>query len=1230
MQEDRRANQPASGTLADTQGSVREQQIRYWWRKLSGLPPAHNLPLDRMRPARLSPGAAVTYSRIDVATTAAFEGLCRSEGATLLMGLHAAFALLLGRHSGDSDVAIGTPTSSTLGTLVLRADLSQSPTFRLLLAQSREALLAARANASLRFHELLELLQIKVSESCAPLVQLMLVLREDGAATTEAGAHYDLTLEAQLTAEGLALHWAYATDLFEAATIARLAGHFDVLMRGIVAAPDEDMWRLPIFDDAERRQILVEWNDTAADFGPDQCIHELFEAQVRRTPQAFALDWGSARITYFELNERANRLAWYLRSQGLTAESLVGVCMERSLQMVVALLAILKAGGAYLPLDPQYPKERLGFMLADSAALRVVTQKDTDARVGASVSRVVLDDPAVDEALKSYPPGNLEPLPGHGARSLGYIIYTSGSTGVPKGVCIEHRQAVTLIHWARGVYDAAALSGVLAATSICFDISVFELFVPLCCGGRAVIVEHALDVDGLMKAQALTLINTVPSAIKAMVEEGLVPSSVKIINLAGEALAEGLVQEIYQCTAVEAVYNLYGPTEDTTYSTYALIRRDGGGTPSIGKPMSNGQVYVLDAHLQPVPIGVVGEIYVGGAGVARCYWNRPELTAERFIPDPFSAAPGSRLYKTGDLALWSARGELQFIGRRDHQIKLRGLRIELGEVQAQLLAMQAINDALVMARDDARREKQLVAYVVPADTATPVHLVSQACHAHLRTRLPDYMIPTAFIVLGAFPLTPNGKVDRSALPAPALGSESHYEPPASSLEEQLARIWQSVLLLSKPVSATANFFELGGQSLLATRILSRVRRQYGVGVPLRALFGAPTLREFARVIAQGGAATLPPLRPVSRLDIVPLSFGQRRLWFLDQFEGGSAHYHLPLRFLLEGELHIGALQAALRGVAERHESIRTVVTVREQQPVQRILDAVELPLVQVDLRGLPPAVQVSEVERIAQAEALVPFALDCGPMMRATLLLIAPARYELLLTLHHIAADGWSLDVLRMEIGALYRAALAGSEASLPPLPVQYADFAVWQHELLQGEVLEVQRRYWTQQLSDLPLVHNLPLDRPRRAQQGLAGASHRSHVDAATTVAFTRLCRERRATLFMGLHAVFSLLLARHSGDQDIVVGTPIANREQEELAPSIGFFVNTLVLRSRVGPEATFLGLLSQSEQVALSAYAHQHLPFEQLVTWLQPERSLSHAPLIQIMLVLQNTAHAPLELP
>lgn len=1194
----------------------------------SELPLLPNFPVRGPRlvrgasPLRRAPG------HVDAATLAAFEHLCRSENTDLFCGIHAAFALLLARCSGEREVALGTPTSDVPGNWVLRTDLMRVPTFRALLAQSHLAVDDARSRASTGLASADTLLQPAADESPALLFRLDLVQRECRPASSGADDAGDLALCASRDAEGLVLQWIYAADLLDAVTIARLARRLETLIDAATRDPDCDPWRLALLDASERELVLYGFNDTAAPYRK-RTLHELFAEQVARTPDAIALFCRGVRLSFRELDRRANRLAQHLRGRGVRAQSLVAVCLERSPYLVVGLLAIHKAGGAYVPLDPQYPSERLDFMIADSGAAWVLAQSTTLAHLNAPAERITLDDPDLERALLACPDDAPSPLPGHGPDSLAYIIYTSGSTGRPKGVCIEHRQAAALVGWAQSVYDADALSGVLAATSICFDLSIFELFVPLCSGGRIVLVENPLDFEGIANAPDLRLINTVPSAVKALLEENAIPPSVRIVNLAGEPLPEALVKDIYRRTPAEAVYNLYGPSEDTTYSTVALIARDESGAPSIGKAVSNGQIYVLDRFLEPVPVGVIGEIYCGGDGVTRGYWNRPDLTAERFIADPFLGVPGARLYRTGDLARWTEKGDLEFLGRADFQVKVRGLRIELGEIQARLLDMDIIDEAVVVVRDDGRGDKQLLGYVVPVDAAMPPAELFAACRSRLAEQLPDYMIPAIFVALAALPQTPNGKIDRAALPPPPDSPAPDHVAPGSDLEKRIARLWQDVLQLPATVSMRANFFDLGGHSILAMRLLGRVRQELDVVVHPKSLFSGATLEDFCRLVAQGGEHAPPPLRRAPDRTVVPVSFVQQGIWLIDELDGSSAQYHVQQRFLLEGELDVRALRAAIDAVVRRHESLRSIVVLREEQPELRVLDAFVVPFVEIDLSGLAEAAQGGAMERIVRDDALAPFALDRDSMLRASLVRLGAGRHELLLTTHHIATDGWSLDLFVTELGAQYDAQLRGGEAALPPLPLDYADFAIWQRTWLDDAVLEEESRYWLRQLADLPAVHRLPLDRPRGAQQDPAGAVLRTRIPASAMQALKDICRDERATLYMGVHAAFAALIARYSGDEDIVVGSPVANRAQPELATLIGLFTNTVVLRSRVSPGSTFLDLLRQSRQVVLDGYAHQHVPFNYVVQRLLPERVLSHTPLFQVMLSLQDTGQTPLTL-
>ncbi|MEA2695723.1 MAG: hypothetical protein QOJ16_5110, partial [Acidobacteriota bacterium] len=880
---------------------------------------------------------------------------------------------------------------------------------------------------------------------------------------------------------------------------------------------------------------------------------------------------------------------------------------------------------AYVPLDPTYPRERLGLMLGDSGAVVLLTQAGLADRLPATGVRTVLLDasgrPA--EVLPEIAEAPPRALPGARPENLAYLIYTSGSTGTPKGVALPHRTAVAMVRWALGVWSAAELSGVLFATSVCFDLSVFELFVPLSAGGRVILAENALALPGLPAAGEVTLVNTVPSAMVELVRQGGVPPSVRTVNLAGEALPRPLVDALYALPGVERVWNLYGPSEDTTYSTFALQPRSGSRPPAIGRPVAGTWARVLDRGLAPVPAGVPGELYLGGAGLARGYFGRPDLTAERFLPDPESASPGDRLYRTGDRVRWRMDGELEYFGRLDHQVKVRGFRIELGEIEAALVAHPAIAAAVVLAREDRPGDRRLVAYVVGAEG---VDLKS-----YLRERLPEYMVPALFVPLAALPLSANGKVNRKALPAPEtpVGREQ-AAPERTPAEEVMAGLWAEVLGIEPArVAGTDGFFDLGGHSLLATRLMSRVREAFGVELPLKAVFESPTLAGFTqmaeRALAAGLGLDVPAIRPVPRTAPPPLSFSQERLWFLDQLEPGSAAYDIPVGLHLRGRLDRAALAAALSEIVRRHEALRTTFRAGAEGPVQVIAPDLELPVPVVDLGNFS-----AEARRLASEEARRPFDLTAGPLFRALLLRRGPEAHLLVVNLHHIVSDGWSMGVLVRELGESYGALAAGRAPVLPALPVQYADYAVWQRRWLAGEVLERQLAWWRERLAGAPEVVELPADRPRPAVQSLRGGSLPVAFPAGLSQGLAALARSRGVTPFMLLLAGFGALLSRLSGQGKVVVGSPVANRTRLETEGLIGFFVNTLPLPVDAGEDPAMAVLLGQVRETALGAYAHQDLPFEKLVEAVAPRRSLAYSPLFQVMLVLQNTAQPKLALP
>jgi amino acid adenylation domain-containing protein len=1232
------------------QGELLERQLAWWREQLADAPRVAELPLARPRPAvRTYRGAWRTLS-LPREVLSGLQALARRAGVTRFMALLAAFDALLYRYTGQTELVVGTPsagreqieTEGLIGffanTLALRTSVAGEPTFRELVARVREAFLGAHAHQDLPFERLVEELQPQRDLSHAPIVQVLFTFREGSAlaAPTLLGLRveplevhtgqvkFDLALSVEEAAGALVARLDYDEDLLGGAEAARLLAHFRTLLAAALAAPELPVPDLPLFTAAEHGQLLLEWNDTAAAWPRDRCLHEMVEAQAARTPGATAVIDGGSRLSYRELERRANRLANRLRRLGIGAEARVGIALERSAALPVALLAVLKAGGAYVPLDPAYPRERLAFILADAqegqAAPVLLSERRVLDRLPPFAGTVVLLDeegPALAAESDAAPADCALP------DSLAYLIYTSGSTGQPKGVAIEHRSAVALMHWSRESFRPAELAGVLASTSICFDMSVFELFAPLAWGGTVILAENALALPSLPARGEVTLVDTVPSAMAELLRQGAFPPAVKTVNLGGEPLQGALARQVHATGTVERLLNLYGPSEDTTFSTIAEVGPE--GEPTIGRILTNGRGYVLDRSLRPQPVAVPGDLYLGGEGLARGYLGRPRLTAERFVPDPFGG-PGERLYRTGDLVRRRPDGELEFLGRFDHQVKIRGFRVELGEIEAALLALPGVREAVVMAREDLPGEQRVVAYLAPELPA--------GLRERLRERLPDYMIPAAFVVLPRLPLTPNGKVDRRALPAPEWeAKEAGWVAPRTPAEELLAGIWSNVLRIGR-VGVHDDFFSLGGHSLLATQVVSRVREVCAVELPLRRLFEGPTVAELARQVEAARRAEAEPaqpsLVPVPRDPPPPASFAQERLWFLDRFGAGGAPFHLPQAFRMLGRLDVAALRAALDGIVSRHEVLRTAFALAAQRVVQRVAPELRLPVPVVDLAALPALARAAEAEALTRREASRPFDLSRLPLARAALLRRAPEEHELLLTFHHIVFDGWSAGILLGELSELYLAAVEGRAPRLPELPVQYADFAAWQREWLQGEALERQLAFWRQRLAGAPAVLELPTDRPRPAVLGLRGAWRRFEIPAVVVEGLRALCRRRGATLFMAVLAAFQTLLARVTGGTDVSVGSPIAGRTRLETEGLIGLFINMLVLRTDLAGDPAFEALLQRVRATTLEAYDHQDVPFEKLVEELRPQRDTAHTPLFQVMLILQNTPRQRLECP
>ena len=1250
------------------QGEFLEKQLAYWKSQLEGKPPVLNLPTDRPRPAIQSYRGAQETVALPRILSEELQSLSRREGVTLFMTLLAAWQTLLHRYSGQDDIVVGSPIANRnraetepligffVNTLVMRTNMTGNPTFREILTQVRETALGAYAHQDLPFEKLVEELQPQRDTSHTPIVQVVFALQNAPMPDIElpdltvgylegdtAAAKFDLTLLLQETPDGLRGSLQYRSELFDATTIKRMLGHFENLLSGVIANPAEQLASLPLLSDGERQHLLYELNETATADAVGSCLQELFEAQVELRPDAVALVYGDSQLSYEELNEQANQVAHYLREQGVGPDTLVGLCVERSLEMVVGLLGILKAGGAYVPLDPSYPQERLEYMLADSSPAVVLTQAALEERLALSrMPRLRLD--ADREVLNAYPTHNLRPDEvGLTADRLAYVIYTSGSTGNPKGVMVEHREVQSLLAATEADFQFGAHDVWTLFHSYAFDFSVWEIWGALAYGGQLVVVPKWVarspeDFYELLRTHRVTVLNQTPSAFTQLADvdarrgEEL---ALRVVVFGGEALNLSGLSGWVELHGDEtpALVNMYGITETTVHVTYRRIRREDISRQAgsiIGRPIKGWRVYLLDAHQELVPEGTPGEVYVSGAGVARGYLNREELMEARFVENPH--IPGERLYRSGDLARYVG-GELEYLGRTDDQVKLRGFRIELGEIEQQLVALAGVNAAAVIAREDEADEKRLVAYVVPdaypaeeeAPEAFKAELIAGYREA-LSARLPDYMVPARFVLLTKLPLTTNGKVDRKRLPAPddeRPELAEGYVAPRTAVEELVVAIWAEVLGLER-VGVNDNFFDLGGHSLLATQVVSRIREAFRVEIPLRLLFESPTAGQLAQTIANelgGDAVQTPPIVPVSREGLIPASFAQQRLWFIDQLGTSQTAYNIPFALRLTGRLDRAALEESINAVVARHEVLRTTFATVDGQPVQVINPprAIEIPF--VDLSRLPWRQCEAELRILVNDETQRGFDLAAGPLLRTMLVRTGEQEHIAVLTMHHIITDGWSIGVLINEVAALYESAITNTPVQLKELSVQYADFSVWQKEWLQGEVLDAQLSYWKEQLADAPDVLQLPTDRPRPAVQSYTGALHRFSLSGELGAELTALSRREGVTLFMTLLAAWQTLLHRYSGQQDIIVGSPIANRNRAETEPLIGFFVNTLAMRTDLSGDPTFRDLLVRVREVSLGAYAHQDLPFEKLIEELQPDRSLSHTPLFQVVFALQN---------
>jgi amino acid adenylation domain-containing protein len=1234
------------------QGANLEKQLSYWRQQLAGAPASLDLPTDRPRPAIQSFNGAKLPLSFSKDLSEKLQAFSRERGVTMFMTLLAGFQVLLSRYSHQDDVVVGTPIANRnraeieemigyfANTLVLRGKVSREATFTEFLSQVKETALGAYANQDLPFEKLVEELRPERNLSHNPLFQVLFSLQNaprqafelpglklSSMESVEGAAKFDISVFLSETPEGVRGRFEYNTDLFDADTIQRMIGHFQLLMEAAITTPERRVSWLPLLTGREETQILVDWNATAAEYPRDLCLHQLIEQQAARAPNAIACVMagdGAAddqRLTYGELDAKANQLAHALRKRGVGSRQRVGIFVERSLEMMVGLLGIQKAGAAYVPLDPGYPAERIRLTLEDAQVPVLLTLRTlVDSLPKSDAELICLDSDWAEIAKESTAAPNVSVTP----EDLAYVIFTSGSTGRPKGVQVRHRGVVNLLAAMARELKMGPEDVFPALASFAFDMCIPELYLALISGGQVVIGKRHLagngeELAGLLSRVGATVVHATPTTWSLLLEAGFTGQGLKRV-IGAEPLPRDLCRRLLE--ADNSLYNFYGPTETTVWSAFHHFRSPDEPV-VVGRPLANQQIYILDGELHPVPTGVAGEIHIGGDGVAAGYLAQPELTTAKFIPDPFSTRRGATIYKTGDMGRFLADGRIQFQGRADHQVKVRGYRIELGEIEAALGKHPGVQECVVVAREDVPGDKRLVGYVIPA---AGQGFNAAELRAWVKDRLPEYMVPVAMVEMERFPLSPNGKVDRSKLLAPEytrpeLGSE--YQGARTPAEEIISAIWAEVLKLDQ-VGVHDNFFELGGHSLLATQVVSRIRQIFQVDLPLRTLFEAPTVSGLAEktLALQRAAQTMqaPPLKTAPRDQALPLSFAQQRLWFLDKLEPNNPLYNVPHVVRLRGPLNVAALEKAVNQIIARHESLRTTFRMVNGSPVQAIAPSLTLRISTAELSSLPEKIREAEARKLALAETARPFDLQTGPLVRALLLKLADRDHVLILNTHHIISDRWSLGVLAKELAALYEQEANGKPAQLPSLPFQYADYSVWQRQMLSA-TLEEELAYWRDKLAGAPATLNLPTDRPRPPQQSFRGARHTLILPKALSEQVIALGRKEGATLFMTLLAAFNVLLSRYSGQEDVVIGSPIAGRTRADLEGLIGFFVNTLVVRADVSANPTFRELLAQVRETAMGAYAHQDVPFEKLVEELRPERDLSRNPLFQVMFALQN---------
>lgn len=1256
---------PFSDYIAWLQKQNLAQAETYWRKTLAGF----------ASPTHLGGGARETTAApehydahrawLPEPVSESLRALARRHHLTLNTLIQGAWSLLLSHYSGDEDVVFGTTVSGRpaeldsietmvglfINTLPMRVKSSGDELLLTWLANLQER------QVEMRHYDYSPLVQIHEWSDVPrrqPLFESIFVFESYPVAAALKEGHAELTITdvvhlershyplTMIVAAGqrLLLKLSYDAARFESLTIQRMLEHLQTLLKDIAADPGRRIRDYSLLTDAEKHRALIEWNSTTVEYPADDCVQQLFEAQVERTPDAVAVRYGEHQLTYFELNRKANQLAHYLRQSGVGPEVRVGTMIEPSVEMIAGLIGILKAGGAYVPLDLAYPPQRLRFMVEDARIHLLFTQQRHLEALGLDRVNAVCVDTDRETIEKQ---SDRNPAVVTTADNLAYIIYTSGSTGTPKGVSVSHRAINRLVFNTNYIDWDPATDRVAQASNSSFDALTFEVWGALLHGALLVGVSKdvALSPQGLVRqieAQQINVMFLTTSLFNQIV--GAHPQAFKSLRyllVGGEAADPKSMNQALQKGAPEHLTNIYGPTESTTFAlSYPFTTPvERAQTVPIGGPIANTQAYVLNRYLQVVPAGITGDLYLGGDGLARGYWERPQLTAEKFVPHPYSQKAGDRLYFTGDVANYRPEGAIEFAGRRDEQIKLRGFRVELGEIETALSGYPGIREQVVIVREDQLGDRRLTAYIV---TELEQQLSAGELRQYLQEKLPPYMVPAAFVELPALPLTANGKIDRRALPAPEASNAcdlDSYTAPRDAFEEEVIRIWSEVLMID-PIGAHDNFFDLGGHSLLAIQLISKLRESFKVEIPLRTLFDQPTPAELSMALqsalrCEEPAVAATSIAPVPRTQSLPLSFAQQRLWFLDQLQPNSPAYNVPVAFRLTGKLDVEAFRSSLNEIVARHESLRTCFPMERGRPVQVINEPSAVIVDETDLSHLGEPERAAQARTLINAEAESSFNLASGPLFRSRIIKLKDDECILLLTMHHIVADGWSLGVLMKELKQLYAMELSdGGGRGLPELAVQYADYAVWQRERMQGEQFERELDFWRAELKGSPESLELTVaEGPRRGQNN-RGATERLTIAGELTSEIKETSRREGVTLFMFLLTAFYVLLHYYSKRDDIVVGVDVANRNHSGTESVIGLFVNQVVMRADLSGNPNFQDLLARVSAMTLRVYAHQDFPFDKLVDGLKLERQLGRNPLFQVMFGLQNLPNWSKELP